>query len=287
MAQYWFDNLGSLAKPGAYLPGKTDTLQGFSSFLPNIRGRNSSEASGSIGFTAILPCLNAADADVIIQYRYLTNPTDSGTGAGIGICFRAVDKDNFVFSGSNAQADITEWVRFAKVVGGAITWTNITDNFPKRSLGKIAYYRAKLSGSELRRCAWNDGDTVPVLGTGYSVNTTGAPASGSIGVLARAKGIDVEVLSIAVGTDGDEPPASKINNAVVSGTVYDDTGLPCSREVELYLASTGQLVGYTASDPHTGLYSIGTPWFGQEHIRIVKDDAEGVQYNHIIDRVIA
>ena len=153
------------------------------------------------------------------------------------------------------------------MVGGAITWTNITDDFPKRSLGKIAYYRAKLSGSELRRCAWNDGDTVPVLGTGYSVNTTGAPASGSIGVLARAKGIDVEVLSIAVGTDGDEPHASKINNAVVSGTVYDDTGLPCSREVELYLASTGQLVGYTASDPHTGLYSIGTPWFGQEHIQ--------------------
>ena len=76
---------------------------------------------------------------------------------------------------------------------------------------------------------------------------------------------------------------------VISGTVTGSNGEPAERIVRVYDRGTGEFIGSAVSDPTTGMYTIESNSATAEEInRIVfaDDEAEGVVFNDIIDRII-
>lgn len=285
MAQYWFDKLYCLARPGQAIANIDGNPSCFYATAENIIWYN--PATGTQRHELALPGIDAiADADLVVRVRRMSAGKDIHTNTGIGIAFRALDGRNNCVASTSSQESTNG--NFRIVVDGA-TLRDISYTLPAAiPSGYVSHsFRARLQGNSFS--FGSAPDPLPALGDAKTINTSGAGAeAGKLGISMSSYQTTPhwEIEYIAVGTDGDEPPASKINNAVVSGNIYDDAGQPCSREVDLYLASTGQLVGHTVSSAGTGLYSIGTPFFGQEHIRIIKDDAGGINYNHLIARVI-
>lgn len=74
--------------------------------------------------------------------------------------------------------------------------------------------------------------------------------------------------------------------ARVSGTVRDDAGLPCAREVRVYARSTGAKAGAATSDPTTGEYTANLLWDWGECNAVILDDAAGTTYNDLIHRAV-
>lgn len=74
-------------------------------------------------------------------------------------------------------------------------------------------------------------------------------------------------------------------SSAVSGTVKDSAGANAARTVRLYRRDTGKLVGAAVSNASTGAYTIKTQT-ADEVQRVVLDDAGGLLYNDLIDRVI-
>jgi hypothetical protein len=81
---------------------------------------------------------------------------------------------------------------------------------------------------------------------------------------------------------------SYINAVTVSGVVRDGDGNAAARMVRIYARTTGKLLGETVSDPADGAYAVLLRGDTGEVQRIVlaDDDAEGVLYNDIIDRIL-
>ena len=74
----------------------------------------------------------------------------------------------------------------------------------------------------------------------------------------------------------------------ISGTVLDDSGAPAARFIRAIDRRTGLVLTTTTSSGSTGDYALLVPVGTDVEIqRVVLDDAAGMLYNDIIDRVFA
>ncbi len=156
--------------------------------------------------------------------------------------------------------------------------------FVSKHAVKWSYMRLRLQGSSVQYAAWNEDSAEPSLSEPFVFDLTGHPSTGYVGVRIGDYGAIYEISQIAVGTEGEVPPAAP-QTTVVSGIVRDDSGNPCERVVRAYHRTGGSPLAQTTSDPVTGEYSFNLTT--ADEINLVFLDANGaILYNDLIHRVI-
>lgn len=275
MAQYFYDQLHCLARPGERVEPALLTTGDYG-FVAGGRGLLAANYRGSIfRHVALIPGSNIADADVMIKFRQLAEPVDNYAATGIGIVLRFAIGAYLFHSTTGRSADTS--MRGLVKVTPATTYLQTTTTHAAKGLDAWRWWRCKLVGTTFRSAATLVES--PPLGAGATVDLSGAPASGQIGVVLwdhNPSSPLYEIAWLSFGTDGDAPPTGPTgcaNVSSLSGTVTDHEGNPCGREVRVFLRSTGALVGYTTSDAVTGAWSVPTQFAGLAHDVVVQDDA--------------
>ena len=246
MAQYFYDQLHCLARPGGDVPSVLSYTGDFA-FFPVGKGLSFRNNHTSIRMCIIsIPCPQLESADVMIRFRQLVNPTDYYLNTGLGIVYRLDSSVNgLAYISFPSAPEYGLCAGLAKTVNGLTSFPQGNLSVPGRTLGVWHWMRAKLVGSSFQLCT--SLEELPPLGAAATVNLSGVPTTGSIGIICMSyfAGFPIyEVSSIAIGTDDDVPPTSATgcaNVSSLSGTVTDHEGNPCAREVRVFLRCAGRL----------------------------------------------
>jgi hypothetical protein len=276
MGKHWFDDRGYTldGQPEWVGAAPTDILvrcmgRGFS-----VDDRRSASA-----FNTILLASGVADAEVVIRYRVQRLHAGAFSNGGVGIYFR------YGGGGSNFYAmwvgSLTSYSQglFRSRVGGVNTDATITGLFTGAATGVWRNLRLSVIGSEIKFRAWEGAE--PSTWNGSWTNTALADAGDVRLVLPYAHGHLTEIEYVAVGTDGDEVPATPPHS--VSGVVRDASGSMAVRAVKVIRRDTGRLLG-SANSEGDGSYVVPVSYSG-EIDRVILDDDAGDLRNDLIDRV--
>lgn len=282
MAQFYFDRLDALALPGEPIEtGARVADADFYSRAPAIIFESNRTSNANSSF--VVPVV-AADVDVRARFRVLRNGAQAFTNTGPGIHLRYEGVGDCLYMSTRNPVDSASvWAGLYKMVGGTQTALTGNVNAVQPALFQAFNMRVRIQGNQFQQSAWLEGDAVPALSTAITVDVSGAPASGFVGVRGRQYPIIFEVDLLAIGTDGDTPPTESQRS--VSGVVSGPDGNPAERIVRLHDRATGAMVGQTVSNGMTGVFVIKSDWPQEhQHIALAEQDSTPL-YNDLIDRV--
>lgn len=254
MAQFWFDRLDGLADPGRAVSGGDVVADAaFISRAPALIFEDNRAANAASTF--LLPGITTANLDVRFRFRSIRNGAASNIFAGPALTFRYTDSANHYYFGTANPVTGTSWGAFVRVVANTALQINGNRTVAAGALFSRRWVRIRVQGAVFQYSTWADGAAEPDLINLGTLDVTGAPASGRIGVLGRERLSIFEVDRLSVGTDGDVSLASAPGAGyLVRGVVRNSAGSPVSRPVRVYRQDTGVLLATTLSNGTTGQF---------------------------------